>query len=140
MSSSGDLWKELARELERRAQFLSMALKDFIVNVTSSNLDKLLKENKTVILYFTAEWCGPCVNFYRTYKDVASKLLVPGVVFGKVDVDAAYTVADKFKIRHIPTILVLANGKVVDSVVGQVSAEELERKLRQYVTAAGDAT
>ncbi len=128
-----NLWKELSEELEHRAEYLSKVLKDFVISVDGKNIDKLLSENEVVLLYFTAEWCGPCVNFYKTYKEVASRLLRPGVAYCKVDVDSAYTVADKYKVKHIPSILILVKGKVVDSVVGQVSAEELERRIRMYV-------
>lgn len=129
-------WLELSRALEDRASFLEKVLKEFIVDVTSSNLQDVIGKNKVVFLYFTAEWCGPCVNFYKTYREVAIENLVPGVVYGKVDVDAAYSVADKYRVRHIPSILIIVDGKVMDTVVGSVSRAELERKVKAYVALA----
>jgi len=126
-------WIDLSEKLEERALYLEKVLKEFIIDVSSTNLDSLLKENRIVFLYFTAEWCGPCINFYKTFKDVAAELLVPGVAFGKVDVDAAYSVADKYQVRHIPSILIIADGKVVDTIVGQVGKDELKRRISTYV-------
>ena len=126
-------WIDLSEKLEERALYLEKVLKEFIIDVSSTNLDSLLKENRIVFLYFTAEWCGPCINFYKTFKDVATELLVPGVAFGKVDVDAAYSVADKYQVRHIPSILIIADGKVVDTIVGQVGKDELKRRISTYV-------
>ncbi|MGC9210266.1 MAG: thioredoxin family protein [Acidilobus sp.] len=134
--SGNELWQELSRALDERAATLEKILKEFIVDVTSSNLQDLLAKNKVVFLYFTAEWCGPCVNFFKTYKEVAVENISPGVVYGKVDVDAAYSVADKYKVRHIPSILIIVDGKVMDTVVGSVSRQELERKVKAYVALA----
>ncbi len=134
--SSGNSWRDLAHALEDRASFLEKVLKEFIVDVTSSNIQDLIGRNRVLFLYFTAEWCGPCVNFFKTYKEVAIENLVPGVVYGKVDVDAAYSIADKYRVRHIPSILVIVDGKVMDSVVGSVSKAELERKVKAYVAIA----
>ncbi|MGC9071682.1 MAG: thioredoxin family protein [Acidilobus sp.] len=134
--SANDLWRELSKALDDRATTLERALKEFVIDVTSSNLQDLLARNKVVFLYFTAEWCGPCVNFFKTYKEVAVENILPGVVYGKVDVDAAYSVADKYKIRHIPSILIIVDGKVMDTVVGSVSRQELERKVKAYVALA----
>ncbi len=131
--TSNNAWHELSRSLEERAKYLERALKEFIINLTSSNYENVVNGNRTVIMYFTAEWCGPCINFYKTFKDVAAELLSPGVAFAKVDVDSAYSIADKYQVRHIPTILIVVDGKVVDSVVGQTSREELAKKLRKYV-------
>ncbi len=134
--STGNAWLELAKALDERASLLEKVLKEFVVDVTSSNLQDIISKNKVVFLYFTAEWCGPCVTFYKTYRDVAVENLVPSVAYGKVDVDAAYSVADKYKVKHIPSILVLVDGKVMDTVVGSVSKSELERKVKAYVAMA----
>jgi thioredoxin 1 len=128
-----DAWLNLSEKLEERAFYLERALKEFVVNVTQSNMSSLINENKVLFLYFTAEWCGPCINFYKTFKEVAMKYLVPGVAFGKVDVDSAYAVADKYQVRHIPSILIIADGKVVDTIVGQVSKDELEKRMGTYI-------
>ncbi|MFP3310041.1 MAG: thioredoxin family protein [Acidilobus sp.] len=131
-----DAWLNLSEKLEERAFYLERALKEFVVNVTQSNMSSLINENKVLFLYFTAEWCGPCINFYKTFKEVATKYLVPGVAFGKVDVDSAYAVADKYQVRHIPSILIIADGKVVDTIVGQVSKDELEKRMGTYIKKA----
>ena len=89
-----------------------------------------------VFLYFTAEWCGPCITFLQTFRDVASLYIRPGVYFGKVDVDASYSIADRYNVKHIPSILIIVKGKVVDIVTGSQPKEKLEEKVKAYIEVA----
>jgi len=50
--STGNAWLELARALDERASLLEKVLKEFIVDVTSSNLQDIIGVNKVVFLYF----------------------------------------------------------------------------------------
>ena len=132
-----DLALELARELERRAERLELALKDIVAEVTRSNFDEVTSKYKIVFLFFTADWCGPCVSFLKTFREVASANIHPNVFYGRVDVDKSYTLADKFDVRHIPSIVILVDGKVVETIIGSVSRQKLEEKVRQYIKLAG---
>ncbi|MDP8003082.1 MAG: thioredoxin family protein [Caldisphaera sp.] len=127
------LGKELSDLLLSKADLLEKTLKDFIVNITSENLNDIIKNNNLVFLFFTAEWCGPCITFMQSFREVASMHLMPKVTYGKVDVDSSYSVADKFKIKHIPSILIIVNGEVVDTVVGQTDKDKLESKITSYI-------
>ena len=50
-------------------------------------------------------------------------------VVGKVNVDQHPSIAAKFGVRNIPTIVFLKNGELVDKVVGAVPKEQLAEKL-----------
>jgi len=130
-----ELALRLSRSLRERGEFIERITKGVVGEVTSSNIDKVLNENDVVFLYFTAEWCGPCITFLETFKDVASMYVKPKAYFGKVDVDVAYSVADRYNVRHIPSILVIVKGKLVDVVVGSQSREKLEEKVKSYIEA-----
>ena len=47
----------------------------------------LIKNNKVVIIYYHAEWCGPCKTFAPEFNNLAQKYLNQGVLFLKEDVD-----------------------------------------------------
>tara|TARA_R110000772_G_C13287988_1_gene437697 strand:+ start:828 stop:1082 length:255 start_codon:yes stop_codon:yes gene_type:complete len=54
------------------------------------------------ILYFSAEWCGPC----KTFKPKMKKLLADGypVEFLNVDSDSELTM--KYGVRNVPTTII----------------------------------
>ncbi|MFP3230943.1 MAG: thioredoxin domain-containing protein [Caldisphaera sp.] len=128
-----ELGKELSKLLILRAKKLEDSLKEIVIEVKSENINELLRNNKLIFLYFTAEWCGPCITFLQTFKEVAAQHITSGVLYGKVDVDSSYSIADKYKVKHIPSIIIIMNNEVVDSIVGQTSKEKLENKILSYI-------
>ena len=52
-------------------------------------------------------------------------------MIGKVDVDNNPTLASKFGIRNIPTVLFLVNGEVKDKQVGAAPKHVLVEKLEK---------
>ncbi len=86
-----------------------------------------------MVLFFTAEWCGPCITLQNALRDIASRVLRDDVVFGRVDVDRSYAVAERYEVKHIPEVLVLVNGRVDDVIVGSTTREKLEERLRKYI-------
>ncbi len=137
MDDVRDLAKRLASELEKRAFYVEKMAEDPVPEITRKDLDNLLKENKVVVLYFTADWCGPCITFLETFRDVALRLSRPGVAFARVDVDRSYTIADKYNVQHIPTIVIIRRGEVVDTILGSVSREELEKTIKAHMKREG---
>ncbi len=123
----------VADKLEERAEFLELKFKDPIVEVNRHNIDEFIGNNRILFLFFTAEWCGPCISYLSTYRDLAIELARPGVMFGKVDVDKSADIADRYMIDHIPSIAVIMKGKHVDTLIGSMSKEKLREKLDSYI-------
>ncbi|GAB6147934.1 thioredoxin family protein [Stetteria hydrogenophila] len=131
-----NLAEELAGLLLKRAEMLEAAAKELVAEVTRHNIDEVLKNNKVVFLFFTADWCGPCISFMKTFKEVAAANLHPAVFYGKVDVDRSYSIADKYDVKHIPSILVFVDGKLVESIIGSMDRAKLEEKVKRYIKLA----
>ncbi len=132
----GRLAKELADYLLKRAKRLELASKELIIEVTRHNIDDVLRNNKVVFLFFTADWCGPCISFMKTFREVASSNIHPAVFYGKVDVDRSYSVADRFDVKHIPSILIFVDGKLVETIIGSIDKNKLDEKIKQYIKLA----
>ncbi len=88
-----------------------------IVNITKDNFDtEVLQSDKTVLLDFWAEWCGPCRMLAPTIHEIADER--PDIKVGKVDVDNDPSLAEKFGVFSIPTLIVIKEGKVVSQTAG----------------------
>lgn len=99
------------------------------LEITEKNFDELVvNTDKPVVLDFWAEWCGPCKMIAPLIEEMHNEYGDKAVI-GKVDVDSNNSIAVKYGIRNIPTILFLKDGEVVDKVVGAVPKATLTAKL-----------
>lgn len=81
-------------------------------------LAEAAKQDKTVLLRFTANWCGPCrVMDARVWPDqsvqaeLADKFII---VKRDIDEEQSIAIAQKYGVRGVPTILLLdSNGKEI---------------------------
>ena len=95
-----------------------------VMNVTSTNFqDEVLNSDKTVLIDFYADWCGPCKMFSPVVEAVASENEDIKVV--KVNVDDAQDLAIQYQVMSIPTTVVIKEGKEVNRAVGMVSKSDL---------------
>ena len=88
-----------------------------VLKITSANFDEVVvKSDKTVLLDFYANWCGPCKMVSPIVDKIAEEH--PEYLVGKVNVDEEGDLARKFHVASIPLLVVMRDGEVVDSVVG----------------------
>ena len=102
---------------------------EFTKEFTADNFDaEVIKSPQPVLVDFWAEWCGPCKQIAPTVDEVASEYKGKAVI-GKVNVDHHPTIASKYGIRSIPSLLVFSGGKVQQQIVGAVEKKELVEAL-----------
>ncbi len=90
------------------------------IALTSRTFDKHLERNDIpVIVDFWAPWCGPCRAMAPIF-DRAAKELEPRVRFAKVNVDEEPSIAARYGIRGIPTLIAFDHGKVAKQHSGLV--------------------
>lgn len=95
-----------------------------ILKVKSENFEKeVLNNEKTVIVDFYADWCGPCKMFAPIIESVAAENENIKVV--KINVDEAQDLAIEYQIMSIPTIVVIKDGKEINRNVGIASKSEI---------------
>lgn len=88
-----------------------------VLTVTKENFEhEVLQSERTVLLDFWAEWCGPCRMLSPVVDQIAEE--TPTIKVGKVNVDEQPDLARQFGVMSIPTLVVLKNGEVVHTSVG----------------------
>lgn len=74
------------------------------------------------ILYFSADWCGPC-------KTLSPVMETSGLPYTKINVDQNPETASQYNVRNIPTLIkVDENGKVLDKIVGVVPLSTIKNR------------
>ena len=95
-----------------------------IPKVTSANFEEeVLNSDKTVLIDFYADWCGPCKAYSPIIETFASENEDIKVV--KVNVDDSEDLAIKYNAMSIPTTVVIKDGKEVNRAVGIISKSNL---------------
>jgi len=100
-----------------------------ILTLTDSNFKQQTK-NKVVLIDFWAAWCAPCRIMAPVLNDVASELSGNSHV-GKVNIEQYQSIAQKFKVRSIPTLILLKNGIEVNRFVGVKSKDFLLQQVQK---------
>jgi thioredoxin 1 len=98
-----------------------------VLTLTDQNFQQQTK-NKVVLVDFWASWCGPCRMMAPVLNDVASELNGNSHV-GKVDIQQYQSLASKFKVRNIPTMILFKNGTEINRFVGIKSKEFLLKEI-----------
>ena len=95
------------------------------VILTAANFDETLKSDKPILVDFFATWCGPC----QMMSPLVSKLSDEHkeIIVGKLNVDDARSIAERYHVMSIPTFILFKNGTVANKAVGAMTEADLEK-------------
>ncbi len=100
---------------------------------TEQNFDQeVLKSDRPVLVDFWAEWCAPC-RMMAPAVDAAAEQFAGRAKIGKLDVDQNQSLAGRYNIRSIPTLLLFKDGQVREQLVGATSKDTLVKLLEKHL-------
>lgn len=100
-----------------------------MLTLSESNFDtEVLSSTTPVLVDFWAEWCGPCKMIGPILDELASEY-DGRVKMGKVNIDEQQSLATRFGVRAIPTLLIFKDGQVAEQIVGMRSKRDLKANL-----------
>lgn len=100
-------------------------------NLTGQTFQKAAQSG-VLVIDFWAEWCGPCKTQAPIIDRLAARYAGRATI-AKVDVDAEQSLADRFGVQGIPTVIIFKNGKETGRFVGLTSEEELAKALQSVI-------
>lgn len=100
------------------------------VILTEQNFEaEVINSDMPVLVDFWASWCGPCRMLAPEIEQIA-KEYDGKVKVGKVNVDEEPSLAGRYNVASIPSVMLFKGGKLVKSSVGYRPKEQLEEMLK----------
>ena len=100
--------------------------------LTERNFSEIVAATPLLLVDFWAPWCGPCRAVAPVLEELA-RTETGRVVVAKVNVDEEPTLAQRYGVQAIPTLLFFKEGQIVDTLVGAPPKAELARRLAAFV-------
>ena len=107
-------------------------MSDNVIELNDENFEEYISKSEPVLVDFWAEWCGPCKMLTPVVEELASDFSGKAVI-AKVNVDHSPSIAQKYSIRSIPSILFFKKGSVEQQLVGVVPKEEMAKIIEELL-------
>ncbi len=99
-------------------------------HLTAEGFDEAISAAPLAMVDFWATWCGPCKILSPVVEKLAEEYDGKALV-GKVDTDSEMSLAQRFGISAIPTLIFFKNGAELKRSVGVVSEDALKAILEE---------
>ena len=92
--------------------------------------EQILATDKTILIDFYAEWCGPCQTLLPILETVSTDY-ENNLEVVKINVDQHPDLAAQYGVRSIPRVFFIKNKTIVDQFVGLHSRADIDEKINK---------
>jgi thioredoxin 1 len=104
-----------------------------IITLTQENFaEEVLKSSTPVLVDFWGERCPPCLALAPILDELADQYQ-GRVKIGKVKIDDQQALADEYRVRVVPTMLLFKQGQVADQITGLKSKRDIKASFDRLV-------
>ncbi|WP_339651896.1 thioredoxin [uncultured Maribacter sp.] len=96
-----------------------------------SSFSKIIESETPVLVDFYADWCGPCKMLGPILKQVKDEM-GETIKIVKIDVDKNQSIAAKYQVRGVPTMLLFKNGKQLWRQSGVLQKNDLIQIVKSH--------
>ena len=104
-----------------------------VQSLNESELGETLQKSGVTVVDFWAEWCGPCKMLAPVLDQVAQDLESLDARIVKINVDDNQSLAVKYGIQSIPTLLYFKDGEVKDKSMGPDPKKAILEKIKALI-------
>ena len=97
-----------------------------------AGFSQIINQNVPVLVDFKADWCAPCKMMSPILKQVKQNLK-DQIKIIKIDIDRNPSVAQKYAVRGVPTLILFKNGESVWRQSGVLQANQLISIINTYL-------
>ena len=93
------------------------------LNLNKDNFEKSIA-NGVALVDFWASWCGPCKMLEKVLNDLSERV---DYRIARINVDEESELASELKIKSLPAMMILKNGKIIERLTGFMEDDEIEK-------------
>jgi len=101
------------------------------IELNNENFEETIKEGVSLV-DFWAPWCGPCRMIAPVIEELAEDFEGKAKIC-KINTDEQQDLALRFGIRSIPTVLIMKDGEIVETLIGANSKTEYTDKINSHL-------
>ncbi len=96
------------------------------------NFEKIINNETPVLIDFHAEWCGPCKTMKPILLNLKDKV-GDSVRIIKIDIDKNQSIAQRYDVRSVPTLMLFKNGTSVWRQSGVLQVQQINQAIAAHL-------